>query len=124
MAVGGPGGRLIIGSQRDAVVVRTCVGCRRRAPASELLRVVVPRSEGSENRLIPDPQRRLSGRGAHVHHDTNCLDQAVRKRAFARALKIEGPVDVAAVRTHVESESAERPTPAHEAGRDRMKTTR
>ncbi|WP_408612767.1 YlxR family protein [Glycomyces luteolus] len=124
MAVGGPGGRLNIGSQRDAAVVRTCVGCRRRASAAELLRVVVQRSEGSPNRLVPDPQRRLSGRGAHVHHDLNCLEQAVRKRAFARALRIEGTVDVEAVRTHVESESAERPTPAHEAGRDRMKTTR
>ncbi|THV31573.1 YlxR family protein [Glycomyces paridis] len=113
-----------IGSQRDAAVVRTCVGCRRRASASQLLRVVVQRSEGSQNRLVPDPQRRLSGRGAHVHHDTNCLDQAVRKRAFTRALRIEGTVDVAAVRALVESESAERPTPAHEAGMDRMKTTR
>ncbi|MEU5156297.1 YlxR family protein [Glycomyces sp. NPDC021274] len=113
-----------MGSQRDAAVVRTCVGCRRRASATELLRVVVQRSEGSLNRLVPDPQRRLSGRGAHVHHDLNCLDQAVRKRAFARALRIEGTADVEAVRAHVESESAERPTPAHEAGRDRMKTTR
>ncbi|WP_344485382.1 YlxR family protein [Glycomyces endophyticus] len=124
MAAAAPGGRLINGSQRDAAVVRTCVGCRRRASASELLRVVVRRSEGCQNLLIPDPQRRLSGRGAHVHHSSNCLDQAVRKRAFARALRIEGAVDVAAVRTLVESESAERPTPAHEAGRDRMKTTR
>ena len=114
MAVGGPGGRLDIGSQRDAVVVRTCVGCRGRASASELLRVVVQRIEGSQNLLVPDPHRRLSGRGAHVHHDSNCLDQAVRKRAFTRALRIEGTVDVAAVRTLVESESAERPTPAHE----------
>ncbi|MEU6859432.1 YlxR family protein [Glycomyces sp. NPDC046736] len=89
------------------------MGCRRRASASELLRVIVQRSEGSQNLLVPDPKRRLSGRGAHVHHDTNCLEQAVRKRAFARALRIEGPVDVAAVRALVESESAERPTPAH-----------
>ncbi|MDA1365268.1 YlxR family protein [Glycomyces algeriensis] len=100
------------------------MGCRRRASAGELLRVVVQRSEGSLNRLVPDPQRRLSGRGAHVHHDLNCLEQAVRKRAFARALRIEGAADVGAVRAHVESESAERPTPAHEAGMDRMKTTR
>nr|BFF24200.1 hypothetical protein GCM10025732_21650 [Glycomyces mayteni] len=64
--------------------------------------------------MIPDLQRRLSGRGAHVHHSTNCLDQAVRKRAFARALRIDGAVDVAMVRALVESESAERPTPAHE----------
>ncbi|WP_347177374.1 YlxR family protein [Glycomyces sp. L485] len=112
-----------MGSQRNAPVVRTCVGCRSRAAASELLRVV-HRSEGSVNHLVPDPQRRLSGRGAHVHHDLNCLDQAVRRRAFTRALRIEGPVDDAAVRALVESESAERPTPAHEAGRDRMKTTR
>ncbi|WP_199039235.1 YlxR family protein [Glycomyces salinus] len=124
VAVASPGGRLNIGSQRNAAVVRMCVGCRRRDAAFELLRVVVHRSEGSPARLVPDPRRRLSGRGAHVHHDLNCLDQAVRRRAFARALRTEEPVDVAAVRVLVESESAERPAPAHEAGRDRMKTTR
>ncbi|WP_460540828.1 YlxR family protein [Glycomyces halotolerans] len=124
VALASRGGRLNIGSQRNATVVRTCVGCRGRDAASELLRVVVHRSEGSASRLVPDPKRRLSGRGAHVHHDLNCLDQAVRRRAFARSLRVEGPVDVAAVRAHVESESAARPTPAHEAGRDRMKTTR
>ncbi|THV43242.1 YlxR family protein [Glycomyces buryatensis] len=124
VAVVRPGGRLNIGSQRDAAVIRTCVGCRGRAAALELLRVVVQRSEGSVNRLVPDPKRRLSGRGAHVHHDLNCLDQAVRKRAFSRALRVEGPVDDAAVRALVESESAERSAPAHEAGRGRMKTTR
>ncbi|WP_100445731.1 YlxR family protein [Glycomyces xiaoerkulensis] len=124
VAVASLGGRLNIGSQRNAAVVRTCVGCRRRDAAAELLRVVVHRSEGSVPRLVPDPQRRLSGRGAHVHHDLNCLDQAVRRRAFTRSLKVEGPVDVAAVRALVESESVERSAPAHEAGRDRMKTTR
>ncbi|WP_084546678.1 DUF448 domain-containing protein [Glycomyces arizonensis] len=124
VAVASLGGRLNNGSQRNAPAIRTCVGCRERATASELLRVVVHRSEGSVTRLIPDPKRRLSGRGAHVHHDLNCLDQAVRRRAFARSLRIEGPVDASAVRAHVESEPAARPTPAHEAGRDRMKTTR
>jgi predicted RNA-binding protein YlxR (DUF448 family) len=104
------------------------VGCRRRAAANELLRVVAHRSDGSEPargrlpegaaiRLVPDPKRRLSGRGAHVHHDSNCLDQAVRRRAFARALRVEGPVDLEAVRIYVESEAAERPAPVHEAGK-------
>ncbi|WP_324273865.1 YlxR family protein [Blastococcus brunescens] len=38
--------------------VRTCVGCRKRAPAADLLRVVV-----RSGALVPDPRRRLPGRG-------------------------------------------------------------
>ncbi|MFC7616866.1 DUF448 domain-containing protein [Actinokineospora soli] len=41
-----------------ALRVRTCVGCRARAADVELLRVVVVDGE-----LIPDPRRRMPGRG-------------------------------------------------------------
>src|SRR5207248_4999624 len=78
---------------RGASPVRTCVGCRKRAQASELLRVVaVPHGvDQSGDELIsvePDPARRRPGRGAHLHPDPACLALAERRRAFGRALRV------------------------------------
>jgi uncharacterized protein len=66
--------------------VRTCVGCRVRAAKSDLLRVV-----GRGNEVLPDPQARLPGRGAYVHPSQTCFEQAQRRRAFSRALRLPGP---------------------------------
>ncbi|WP_330164986.1 YlxR family protein [Catellatospora vulcania] len=68
--------------------VRTCVGCRQRASATELLRVVAVASGADQFSLRPDPRRRLTGRGAHVHPTAACLELALRRRAFGRALRI------------------------------------
>ena len=60
--------------------------------------------------VVPDPRSRLPGRGAWVHPTTGCLDVAERRRAVPRALRVQGPVDIARVRSHVEAaqrESAE-----------------
>lgn len=67
---------------------RTCVGCRERTSAADLLRVVVV-----EGVAVPDPRRRLPGRGASVHPDVECLTLALRRRAFVRALRATGPLD-------------------------------
>ena len=75
---------------------RTCVGCRTRAARAELLRLVVV--DGS---VTPDPARRLPGRGAHLHPDSGCLDLALRRRAFPRAFRLTGPLDVASVRRYL-----------------------
>ncbi|HET6212130.1 MAG TPA: YlxR family protein [Micromonosporaceae bacterium] len=79
--------------ERRAIPVRTCVGCRERAPASELLRVVAVEQGSDRFSLMPDPTRRQSGRGAHVHPDPACLGKAERRRAFGRALRITGVID-------------------------------
>lgn len=76
--------------------VRTCVGCRERAVASDLVRVVAVEHEGRWS-LEVDLRGRLPGRGAHVHPRSECVDQAERRRAFARALRVPGPVDTAAL---------------------------
>ncbi|HEX5495310.1 MAG TPA: YlxR family protein [Mycobacteriales bacterium] len=75
------------------VPVRMCVGCRQRSPVTELLRVVAV-----EGVLVPDPGRRLPGRGASLHRDPGCLDLAERRRAIPRALRVPGPLDATAVR--------------------------
>jgi predicted RNA-binding protein YlxR (DUF448 family) len=67
------------------------VGCRGTAPASELLRVVA-----RDGAAVPDVRRVLPGRGAHLHRDPDCLALAERRRALPRALRVPGPLDLAA----------------------------
>ncbi|MEI7779462.1 MAG: YlxR family protein [Actinomycetes bacterium] len=76
--------------------MRTCVGCRRRDSRAELLRVVLVAGE-----VVPDPDGRLPGRGAHVHRGSGCLDLAERRRAFHRALKAPGALDLSALRGYL-----------------------
>jgi predicted RNA-binding protein YlxR (DUF448 family) len=83
---------------------RTCVGCRTRAPASELLRFVVA-GAGDQLRLVPDPRRRLPGRGAHLHPDPACFALAERRRAFGRALRFTGVADTGPLAEHIRAVS-------------------
>ncbi|MFB7338109.1 YlxR family protein [Streptomyces adustus] len=76
---------------------RTCVGCRERAAKTDLLRIVA-----IEDACVPDPRGTLPGRGAYVHPVPVCLDLAVRRRAFPRALRVPGPLDVKVLRQYVE----------------------
>jgi predicted RNA-binding protein YlxR (DUF448 family) len=80
--------------------VRTCVGCRKRELAVVLLRVVAVDGNGSQI-LTVDPARKLPGRGAWLHPDPQCLDAAIRRRAFVRALRITGSPDMTAVIEHL-----------------------
>ena len=91
--------RLSEADRRSSGPLRTCVGCRERAERSRLLRVVAPVQ--GDMALVPDLRSALPGRGAWVHPDLACLDLAVRRRAFARALRVPGPLDEAAVRAHL-----------------------
>lgn len=78
-----------------------CVGCRERAGLSELLRVV-----WQDGTAVPDPHRRLPGRGAHVHPVVACLDRAERSRALQRALRAASIPDLRVVRDLIESKAA------------------
>ncbi|MDB1089709.1 YlxR family protein [Streptomyces sp. ACA25] len=69
---------------------RTCVGCRQRSAQESLLRVVL-----IEGRCVPDQRGTLPGRGAYVHPAPACLELAVRRRAFPRAFRVQGPLDTA-----------------------------
>ncbi|MFI5931215.1 YlxR family protein [Actinoplanes sp. NPDC051494] len=80
--------------------MRTCIGCRLRAPATDLLRFVAV-GAGDVFRLQPDPKRRLPGRGAHLHLDPACFAQAERRRAFGRALRLTGVADTGLLAEHI-----------------------
>ena len=96
-------------AKSDTRPVRTCIGCRKRELAVVLLRIVVASDEshvGSDvHTILVDTTGNLPGRGAWLHPDPQCLDVAIRRRAFARALRITGPQDTSAVIEHVGSPS-------------------
>ncbi|MFB9839627.1 YlxR family protein [Actinoallomurus acaciae] len=82
-----------------AVPRRTCVGCRICTAKSDLLRLVVV-----EDSVIPDPRGRMPGRGASLHPDLACLELAERRRAFPRAFRRTGPLEVRMLRQWLESQ--------------------
>ncbi|MHC1560326.1 YlxR family protein [Actinomycetospora sp. C-140] len=88
----------------DRGPVRTCIGCRSRASASELLRVVA-----ADGIVDPDPRHRLPGRGAWLHPDADCLHRAERRSAFPRALRVPGPLDTGALRALLDPDSVPGP---------------
>lgn len=90
--------------------VRTCVGCRRRANRSVLLRVVAVQVEG-ELIATPDLRRSLPGRGAWLHPDSGCLEQAERRRAFGRALRVTTRIDVTPVARLIEQQARRHDSP-------------
>jgi predicted RNA-binding protein YlxR (DUF448 family) len=81
--------------------VRTCIGCRRRAAKSELLRVVAGAGADGHPAVRPDPVGQAPGRGAHLHPTTECFDQAVRRRAFTRALRASEALSDTQLREHL-----------------------
>ncbi|ODR06751.1 DNA-binding protein [Mycobacterium shimoidei] len=86
--------------------MRTCVGCRKRELAVELLRVVAVSTGNGKYAVIVDTAGNLPGRGAWLHPHPQCAKQAIRRRAFTRALRIAGPPDTSAVVEHLESSRA------------------
>ena len=79
------------------VPVRTCVGCRRRDAQENLVRLALWTPETADGRLsggrepgvVPDPTRRMPGRGAWLHPERECCESAVKRRALNRAFRRE-----------------------------------
>ncbi|MDM4763505.1 YlxR family protein [Galbitalea sp. SE-J8] len=89
---------------------RTCLGCRARDDRSALLRIVV-----SGDAIVPDTSGTAPGRGAWVHPTRDCVQRAIRRRAFGRALRTDAVLDhdriLALIDAHpgIREEQADRP---------------
>jgi uncharacterized protein len=64
------------------------------------VRVVARPESGPEEslELVIDVGRRMPGRGAWLHPDPQCLELALRRKAFPRALRVAGRLGDAALR--------------------------
>lgn len=74
---------------------RTCVGCGKRNPAEELVRVVL-----GDQTVVPDAKGGSFGRGAHVHATRSCLEVACKK-GFPRTFKQNVRADVTSLATAI-----------------------
>jgi predicted RNA-binding protein YlxR (DUF448 family) len=70
-------------------VMRMCVSCRVREAQEALIRVVC-----AQGRLMADNEQKASGRGAYVHPTAECINNALSRRMFVRALRVKSDVDV------------------------------
>lgn len=70
------------------VPLRTCIGCRKKAPQSELLRIAI-RAEhpGSTPQATLDVGRDHPGRGAWIHPNAECIRRADRSNAVSRSAR-------------------------------------
>ncbi|MFT4201852.1 MAG: YlxR family protein [Gordonia sp. (in: high G+C Gram-positive bacteria)] len=66
-----------------------CVGCRGRADRARLVRVTAVGGPAGPVVEI-DHRTTRPGRGAWLHPSTDCLSEAVRRKAFAPALRVDG----------------------------------
>ncbi|HUG61645.1 MAG TPA: DUF448 domain-containing protein [Methylomirabilota bacterium] len=75
--------------RRAEPVERTCLGTRAVAPPAALLRFV----RAPDGAVVPDVTGKLPGRGVWVTARRDVVEQAVRKRLFARGFKGEAVAD-------------------------------
>lgn len=73
-----------------ATSLRTCIGCRQRGPAEEMIRLAL-----AAGRVTVAASRRaksFTGRGASIHRRADCVAGALRPGVLSRAFK--QPVDM------------------------------
>ena len=51
--------------------------------------------------IVPDPRARQPGRGAYLHPCLACYELAQRRRAFSRALRVPGSLEVAPLASYL-----------------------
>ncbi|MBM3682710.1 MAG: YlxR family protein [Actinobacteria bacterium] len=74
------------------IPLRTCIGCKQIVSKDQLVRIVQINAE-----LAVDHKNRLGSRGANIHPSLECLNWAVKTKAFYKALKFSGALNTSQV---------------------------
>lgn len=75
--------------------MRRCIACRKSVPQDELIRFTV-----NDGVIRADDSVRADGRGFYLCRDTECIESAVKRKAFNRVCKRN--VDEEEIRTVIE----------------------
>ena len=77
-------------TQNKKVPLRTCVGCGQTKEKAQLIRVI-RRPDGT---IMIDRKGKVSGRGAYLCDDPECLKKALKKKSLSRALQTPVPEEI------------------------------
>ncbi len=66
------------------IPLRTCVACGKEADKREFVRIV----RTPDGEVAVDPTGKANGRGANVCPTAACFEQAVKRKRFAAALRV------------------------------------
>lgn len=72
--------------------LRTCIGCKQILEKNKLVRIIQINAE-----LVIDHKNLLGARGANIHNSIECLNWAIKTRAFNKALKFSGALNTSQV---------------------------
>jgi len=73
---------------------RTCLGCRKKLEKSSLFRVARIIGDDGMKTIKFDFGAKLQGRGAWVCRNRECIEKAMKTRAFERILKVQATKNV------------------------------
>ena len=76
--------------QQKKIPMRRCLGCMESFPKKELIRVV----RKPDGEVALDFRGKVSGRGAYVCPNEDCLKRARKSRALERAFSTQIPPEV------------------------------
>ncbi|MBQ2916669.1 MAG: YlxR family protein [Clostridia bacterium] len=62
------------------IVQRMCMGCNTKKEKKELIRIVM----NKEGEISVDKTGKLSGRGAYICDDINCLEKIIKTKRLER----------------------------------------
>lgn len=82
--------------QKSLKPMRRCIVCRESKPQDELLRFTL-RGDAIE----ADTDTKNDGRGFYLCNDANCIENAIRRKAFNRACKRN--VDTKSIESAIEA---------------------
>lgn len=70
--------------------LRKCIGCGEMIAKKDMLRII----KTKDNEIKLDPTGKENGRGAYLHFNRNCFDQAVKSKGLERSFKMSIQTDI------------------------------
>lgn len=67
------------------IPTRTCIGCGEQKPKNELIRIV----KNQTGEIKVDKIGKLSGRGAYICDNSECLEKAIRSEKLEKAFEMK-----------------------------------